>query len=396
MKRTGIVATLASALILTLMGLGALVNAHDFRSGDSVTITQAQKIDSTLFTSGRNIDIAGEVDGDIFCAGMTVSISATVKGDILCAAQTIRVSGTVEGDVRLAAQTVSLSGDVQGNASVGAQSFTLESSGKVGRDASIGASDVILNGTIGRDAALGAGNVTIANQVGGDVKASVTDLHLANGAKVGGDITYSAPNRLTREPGAEVTGNISYTPQQKEAKQAYPGFNFGFLLYILLAFTLIALVLALLFPRLLHTVTEIGRTRPWLALLVGFTTSVVMPFFLLLLMISIIGIPLALLLGLAWLLIFLFSGPVSAYYLGRLILRNSRRPILIMLVGSVVLTLLYFVPILNFFVFLAAIWFGIGMILTTSFQRLPRPEYTLAEEATEPAPGSKPKTSRKS
>jgi hypothetical protein len=87
-----------------------------------------------------------------------------------------------------------------------------------------------------------------------------------------------------------------------------------------------------------------------------------------LLLATVIGIPLALLFGLIWLVIVLLSGVFAAYLLGELILRGRTNPIWTMLLGAAILILLSFVPFLDILVSLLSLWFGLGTIL----QQVPR------------------------
>ena len=86
-----------------------------------------------------------------------------------------------------------------------------------------------------------------------------------------------------------------------------------------------------------------------------------------------IGIPLGILLMLIYFLVLFVSGPTFGYFLGRLILAHSKQPVLIMLVGSAVLLVLYFIPIISFFAAIAAIFFGSGIFLSEAMRRLPKP-----------------------
>jgi cytoskeletal protein CcmA (bactofilin family) len=381
MKNIKLVAVLL--ILVTAMSLAwvKIASAQTFRSGSNITIGQAEQIDSTLFVAGRNIDINSEVFGDVFCAGQTVNINASVHGDIICAAQTINVSGKVDGDVRLAGQTVTVSAQIAGNGTIGGQSFTLNSNGTIDGDLTVGSADATVNGAVGRDIVAGSSNLTISSSVGRNVKGNVNNLNLTSGAKVQGNIDYTSNNDLNRASGAQIEGEVTRTtPKQPAASKRGAVFGFGvvWFLYLFFAMLLTAMALALLFPRVLHTITNQAIPKPWKALLTGFLASIAMPFVLLLLAISIIGIPLAFIVGLLWLVVFLLSGPIFGYYLGRLILRDSNNSLLIMLVGASVLLVLYFIPILGFFVLLAASWIGIGMILLEAFKRTPKPQYTIA------------------
>jgi predicted membrane protein len=104
----------------------------------------------------------------------------------------------------------------------------------------------------------------------------------------------------------------------------------------------------------------------------------------LLLMLTVVGIPFALLLLAAWILVQALAGVMSAYYLGRKIWRRQRNPVLIMLVGSVLLIILYFIPFVGFIALVAALLLGTGMLLQELKRRRPTPNYRV--ESRTPAP----------
>lgn len=370
--------------VLTLFWV-KVTAAQSFKSGTNVTISQNEKVDQTVFAAGRTVDINAEVFGDVFCAGQTVNISGTVHGDVICAGQTVNVTGTVDGNVRLAGQTVTLGANVSGNATIGGQSFTLLSSGSVGGDLSLGSSDASLNGNVGRDLAVGGQNVTLASSVGRNIQGNVENLSLTSSAKVAGTLDYTSNNDASIASGAQVGGPVTRNIPQQEEKStpsaaAFLGFGIAWFLYWFVAMLITAMALALLFPRALQATTQQAVPTPWKALLVGFVASMVVPVALIVLALTVVGLPLALLLGLLWFLVLILSGPVFGYYIGRLVLRNSQQPLLIMLVGASIVLALYFIPILGFFVLIAAGLFGTGMILLEASKRTPKPAYNLGSK----------------
>jgi cytoskeletal protein CcmA (bactofilin family) len=328
--------------------------------------------------TGRTVDINSNVNGDIFCAGQNVTISGAVKGDVICAAQTLTISGNVSGDVRLAGQTVTLSSAVAGNATVASQSFVEQSGGTVDGDMTIGATDTTLNGKVGRDLAIGGNSAIIASQVSRNVEARVNQLHLASSAQVGGNVHLISHNNLTKDSGAAVGGKVSRSePPQKQssAKHTWLGFSLAWFVYWLLAMLAFALVIALVFPQLLVRVTSRAIPRPWKAMLIGFLAGLAAQVVIIVCAITIIGIPVAVFLGLLWALILILSGPTFAYYLGRLIMRDSKHILLTMLVGALVLILLYFIPFVNLLAIAVAIWTGSGLLLLELFERRQKPVY---------------------
>jgi cytoskeletal protein CcmA (bactofilin family) len=371
---------------LPLVGWAAMVHAEGFRSGNDVTVAPGETVDKTLYAAGRTIDIAGTVQGDLICAGQSVSVTGSVMGDVICAAQDIHISGTVMGDVRVAGQSVNLDGTIQGNLSAAGQDVTVDSGGKIARDASVAGQSMVINGMVGRDLMAGSQNVTINGTVGRNVQSANQSLSLGNGAHVGGDITYTSTNLLARDSGATVSGRITRQAPPKQERSAvrlgaFVRGSVAFAFYLFAALLVTTLVLVLLVPRTFQTATETAMSHPWLTLLTGFIASMVVPVAVIVLMITVIGIPLAILLLLAWFVVLFLAAPFAAYYLGRLLLgRTENNALLIMLLGASVLLVCYFIPSIGALVSLAVLWFGTGIIVL-QVRRLPKPRYMSIEPA---------------
>lgn len=360
--------------LIGLLGLAQLAGAAYIRTANNLTTSQ-NTINDTVYVAGRTIDIDSEVFGDVFCAGQNVTVSGTVHGDVICAGQNVTLNGKVDGDIRLAGQTVTINSAIAGNATVGGQSLVLTLAGSIGGDLSTGAGDATLNGKIGRDVLIGGQEVTVNNAIGRNLKAGAENLHLTSRARVGGNVELTSKNNIDRDSGAVVAGKVTRTEPKQETKKN--GFNWWWLLYVFVAMLLTALVLALLFPRPLHTASDQAVRRPWVVLLTGFLASLAAPVVILLLTLTVAGIPLAVLAAMVWMVLLFLSGPLAAYYLGRLILRGSTRPLLIMLTGALILLVVYFIPFLGMIVMLFAVWFGLGMLLQEFFRLTPRPAYNL-------------------
>lgn len=367
---------LISALLIIMLPLIAwagLASAQTTRSGNNATVGKDEVIDSTLWASGRNIDIAGTVNGDVFCGGQTVTISGTVHGDIICGAQTLNISGTIDGDVRAAAQTINISGSINRNLSAAGQTVTLEGQGKVGIDASLAAQDSAVNGVIGRDLALASQTASISGSIGRNIDGRTDNLTLSGSTKVGGAINYTSNNEASISQGAQILGKVARSEPPQKATN--PSKTSGFKFFGGLAMLITALLLVLLFPRTFHRVTQRGVDSFGKSLLVGLVASIMVPVMIILAMISIVAIPLALLAIVAWILIVALSGAFAAYYTGRLVWRGQTNALLIMLTGAVVLLFIRVIPVVGFFVTLVAVWVGIGMILLQLKKHAPKPSY---------------------
>lgn len=351
----------------------------EFRTGNGGTVRADETVDNTVFIGSKNVDIAGTVNGDVFCGAQTVNISGTVNGDVICGAQTINISGSVEGDVRLGAQTVNLTGTVSRNATIAAQTINTDSKSQIAVDADFGASDVNLNGNIGRDLAVGGANINIGGSVGRDIKSSADKISLSPSAKVGGGIDYTSRNKISVANGAAVAGQVTQHEPKKEKGSLVKLMFFGGVAALIFALVLLAcaLVVTALFPQAVHRVSSQGIARPWRSLLVGFIASIVAPIIGVILLFTVVGIPLAILMFIAWMLIAMTSGLFTAYYVGRRVWTSQNNALLRVLAGGAILLILYMIPFIGFLIMLLAFWLGVGMVLQELKTRTPSPKYTL-------------------
>jgi cytoskeletal protein CcmA (bactofilin family) len=378
MKRVHL-ALIGFLLAIPLLGVAISANAQSFRTGDNITVPQNRTVNSTLYAAGQSIDVAGTVQGDVICAGQNITVSGTVTGDVLCAGQSIHINGTVEGNVRLAGQNVTISGKVGKNANIISQSLTTDSDSSIGQDIGIAGQDSVINGSVGRDLAAASGSVILNNSVGRNVQGNMNKLTLQGDANVQGFIDITSPHNIQRDNGSEVQGKVTrHQPPESNNNTSWVGLGWLFTLYILMAMLIVTLVLVLIMPGAFQHAADLALRGLGKTILIGIAATVVVPIVIVGLMFTVIGIPLGILLLLAWLFILFLSGPFAAYLLGRILLRDSaHNAILVMFVGAVVLLILYLIPFLNILVLLLALWFGLGMILQTLPWR--KPHYSLAQ-----------------
>lgn len=363
------------AVFAGLVLFAGVASAQTFKTGSNTTVAGTEVINSAAYLSGNTVDVAGTVNGDLYCAGQTVNISGTVNGDVFCAGQTVTFSGTVSGSIRLAGQTVITSGKAA-SATIMAQTVTLADNTNITQDLNGGASTITIakQAVVGRDIAYGAATMVVNGTVGRDIKTDVEQLTLGGGATVGGNIAYTSVNAIAKAPDATVSGTVNQTVPKEQANKS---FSFGiasslfFAMYLFVAVLLILIVLVLLFPGVYkESAARVGNS-PWVTLLIGFIAVIAAPIVLISIAITIIGIPLALTLGLMWLVIVMLSGSFSAFYVGSLLLKE-KGPLLTMLSGGALLMVLYLLPILGFFVAVIATMLGVGIILRELMRRAPK------------------------
>jgi cytoskeletal protein CcmA (bactofilin family) len=264
--------SLAAALALALVVVAAI--------GAVPAAASAQQVGGSV-----NVPAGTTQTGDLSVVGGTVVIEGTLDGSLQGLAGSVLVTGTVTGDVEVAAGSVTISGTVEGDVEAAAGAVTLTESGRVGGSLSTGAGDVSIDGTVEGDVSAGADRFTLGPtaQVGGNVRYDANTADIADGATVGG--TVERVDDISVDVGVPVFGDVDF------GGPVIPPV-FGFLLAFL-ANALLGAVLLLAAPGFSRRVAETGAGRPAVSLGVGLLALVGIPAALVVVAITVVGIPLS-------------------------------------------------------------------------------------------------------
>ncbi len=304
-------------LLMLLMPSGA--QALTFLSGAQPQVDTP--IPDDVIASGGVVTINAPVDS-LTVAGGTVVVNAPVREDIIAAGGTLVINGDAGGKVIAAGGDI----EVNGNAT---NILITGSSIRVGSGA-----------VIQRDAVLSGGDVT-------------------NEGSVMRNLTVSASTFNN----TGTAGNVTFEEQER----ASPLFSGLFLVLLAIG----SLILGLIFVRFVSdpfiAVVRETERRPVVFTILGFIAHFVTIFVLLIIAITIIGIPIALFLGLLFFAAMLISPLFVAYALGDVITsRAGRRPgsIWIFVIGFVILHILFAIPLLGIVIHAIAMSLGYGALLS--------------------------------
>jgi cytoskeletal protein CcmA (bactofilin family) len=376
-KLIGRWAAIILGLALPLVLIGHTANASTTKQ---TTVSEGATINGRLLSFGNSVDINGTVNGDVMCAGQHVKINATINGDILCAAQSITIAGKVNGNIRVTGQDVVIQADVTRAVSAAGQYITLEKDAMVGTDMMSVAANTTVYGQVKRDLDVKGAILQINGSVGRDVEFAGTTLNVASTATVNDSVSYVSINSANIASGADIGGEVSQTkPTETGGMNLKPlGFLGGSFLVvsvlgIIIAALIFALAMGLIFPKQMSEVVSVGGHRFGMSVLVGFVGAIVWGPLMILLALTLIGIPLALFgwaLGLACML---FGWAAVAFWLGRKIMTHSVNVAGCTVLGMLILVILCMIPVLGWLFAILVGWFGFGMVLMRLNQTLHKP-----------------------
>jgi len=366
MKRF-LVAGAGFTLALSLLWVGFL-SAANVRSGQSPHIMSDEVINGTLYAAGGDVKVEGTVQGDLFCAGQNVEITGEIEGDVICAGQNVTVSGHVHGDVRVAGQLTTLSGKVDGAATMLGQNVDIDEAATVGRDATILGQQINVEGVIARDVEALGSSFTGSAKIGRDLDVTSPLVKLENGTEVAGMFMYVSHENATVDSGAKIAGKTEHKiPETKQQgpEIVSPAAYFSSVIFSFSSFMMIGVLLLVATPRLMNAATNAIKTAPLATIGAGFAGLFLPPFAAVVAFVTIIGIPLGIVIFMAWIVGLMIALVFTAQVVGRLIIaklkwQDAWQQFASLVLGLFVIFLAALLPFIGPFVIMFAVVWGLG------------------------------------
>jgi uncharacterized RDD family membrane protein YckC len=261
--------------------------------------------------------------------------------------------------------------------------------------------DLSVEGEVGRDAVSVLGDNHINGVVHRNVVGILGDITLGPNARVEGNV-ISVSGEVHRDPAAVVRGQVKEQDVDEEFVPARAWWNktlrigrplaIGAHLGWLWALTAISLgfyaLLGLVFPATIRKCGDKLVLQPGLTLLAAVLSVLALPLLFVLLCITLIGIPIALLLLPVGVIFGAFFGKASIYGLvGRKLFHDRFHPAVTVLLGALIFVVLYLVPVLGLLLSLLAAFLGFGCVILTLFSPAPKPVAAMPASVATPVAG---------
>jgi cytoskeletal protein CcmA (bactofilin family) len=371
-------AGLAALLLAAAAGAAPPAAALETRTGDAINVPAGTTIDDDLVAAGQSIAIAGGVTGDVFAFGSTITITGTIDRDLIAAGQRITIDGVVRGDLRAAAQDIVINGRVEGNVSTGSQHLSVDNRGRIDGSLLGGAQNLYLQGDVGRGVTAAATTLQLGGAVGGDVQANVDHLVVDPSARIAGRLSYRSEDQVS-VPNGTVAGGVQFQQaerrdreRERNARRDFFAGLFGFFNLVWLVGSVIAGVLLVHFlPGFAAGTVAQVRERPLPSLGLGVLALFVVPVAILLVAFTLIGLPIAFVAGLGYLLALYAGWLLLGLAVGVLLVDLVRRrnptlradPRWLVVLGLIVLYVLTHLPWIGGLASFAAVCLGLGALL---------------------------------
>jgi hypothetical protein len=363
----------ASLLILPLFFASVVSAQSSDKQPKTVVLAKSEVVNKDYFAAGDSVTLSGTVNGDAYLAGGNVIVEGTINGDLLVAGGMVEIRGKISDDVRAAGGQIVISAQIGKNLTVAGGTVNLTDSAKIGGSLAAGTGTLSVFSPIGKDLNIGGGQVTLGNTVGGGVRAGIGKLTLTPNAKISGDLTYWSDAQAQIQSGAEVLGQTTHNLPPAKAPKAKParilGIFTGVSLALKIASFLWAFVIGLLllkfFPVYTRRTVETMIKKPWASLGMGFLVLILTPIIFLILLITVLGIPIAFILLVTFLIVAYLAKIFVSILVGQKILRNFGSKAgsnWALLLGLVIYGLVTLIPFIGPVVSLLVVIFGLGAV----------------------------------
>ena len=355
-------------------------------SSNSVTIPADQIIDDDVWIAGESVLISGTVNGDVYAAGGAVKVDGTINGDLLAVGGALDLTGTVSDDVRIIGGNISVNQTKIGdNLNIFGGNVTVDDETTVGGSFVLGAGQGKISSQIKRNLLAGCGNLTFNGTVGKNAELAAGQISLESNSIVSGDLNYytNAEDEVPFVNQGTVSGKTTkvVAPSKGSFKAWHPGITWeerrianriwlktiSFLSCLLVGFLswkIFPKVLISAEQKLTKETVKSGITG-LLALILVWPAS-------LLLLLTVIGIPLAVMLTTTTFFFIYYAKIAIAFWLGGIIknrIEKSRklkikqeRTFWFFALGLLIFFALTMIPLVNFLTSLATAFLGVGAL----------------------------------
>lgn len=295
----GMVGLLGVMLCLTPVVAGAAT----FRGGDQEDVVIEAPVADDLYVAGNRVVIKEDIAEDVMVAGQAIAVSSVIGEDVYAVGQFVRLEGTIEDDAHVASNALEIEGRIEGDVLAVGQSIVIAESAVV-------TGDVLAVGQ----------SIVIAGEVQGKVQVASDHLQIKSGATVGGDVSVYGQAPQIQE-GAVVEGEVQHRQPTKPETVASSALLLHWVQGVLGTFLLV-MVLAVGLPNFMRETVTLARKKPGASLLTGFVWLVLVLPLVILLFISILGIPLALATVFMTGLVIIAGSAVAALLIGQWLLKR--------------------------------------------------------------------------
>ena len=305
---------------------------------------------------------------NIMAIDETVVANGTANGLIMLCGSTI--SSNANGDYAfIAGREVNISGNITRDAFVVGETVTIENTGIINRDLYVCASKVIINGAVNRNIYVASSELLVGDKayIRGDVHSVTDKIVIGETANVLGTVEYRSDASVVSIPESIQVNRIEVETNKNQGNVS-KSFDFNEkILELLMVFVTFILMLAIV-PEFFTKIDEryaLNAKELFKAFGIGVLLLIVVPIVSIILMVTIVGLPIAFVALLLYIIAFIITGAVAGYTIVKAIFGSKVNKFVAGTAGVIGYKLLMCVPVLGGIVYFFCISLTLGVMYMT-------------------------------
>jgi cytoskeletal protein CcmA (bactofilin family) len=326
------------------------------------------------FAYGENVTISGTVNGDTYVAGGKVIIDGNINGDLLVAGGDVEISGNVKEDVRVMGGQVTIKGRVGKNVSAVGGNIKIDQTAVVVGSFVAAGGQIEILGQVNDNVDLAGGNIILNNKVSKDFDVAGGQIALGEKANILGKFEYWSDQKPTLASTVVIKGQtIEHampvkinTEKQDWNKMKEAAATARATEHVIgaLSLLLVGMLLIKLSNKFMAKTAEIAKSDFWKSMGIGFLIVFVTPIAFFVLLLTIIGIPVAMM-TISVYFIMLYMAKVFAIYALGVKVMPGKSPYLSYTLAVVAYAILTFIPVIGGLTSFVALLVGMGAVIVS-------------------------------
>ncbi|MDF9796534.1 putative acyltransferase (DUF342 family) [Catalinimonas alkaloidigena] len=383
---------LASLMLFALWVENPLM--EKFQAKEEVSIDN--RISHDLYLAGSSIKINAPVEGDVMAAGGTVMISDSIERDLVLAGGELIIEGAIGEDLLVMGGNVTIQQSIMGDLIVMGGNVSIDESVSIGQDLIVMAGQVrseanvsgnilarggtlYLGGACKKMLDVQGGNIDINGTVRGEAKLASETISIGNEAKFYSNVYYWAEDAEHVDFGPSLMNGVQaqYDVGLELSEEAFwtssPWSWIPLMLVYFGSVLLLIFLMHMLLPKVMEKSGNILLAETARSFGYGVLYYIGAPLAIILLMMTVIGIPLGLFSLFLYIFSVLFSLTLSAVIIAYLIKEHYhyawRRAMLIAVsfVIFILLRALSLIPFLGFVIVGLIVGAAVGALILSFF-----------------------------
>ena len=393
MKTKALILGLAISLVLITSAPAAIFIGTDYRSFEPDTT-----YDEDIYIGGNSIRFQSSLTGDLLGGSRDLAFSGHCEGDLIWGAQHITINGPIDRTARLFGQDIEINAPIGRDLLAFGGLIIIGPGTKIMKSGNLFGGNVQFNGLVGENLRIEADKVSISGTINGNLDIEAKNLEIKPNTVIEGNLIYKTPEKAKIESSVKIGGETKWTEIQAKARESkYKAFKpitffvdmflvFNFVISIIIFVITIVLgnsaIIPIMFLALIIcgiVIVSLNRNfatravgvlekRFFASFGLGILLILLFPIASFLALISLVGIPLAILILFIFGMVSFIGSIYAAQFVGCAIgrlLNLGRRPlsILTLLIGIIVLAGLILIPVIGWIIAFVVISSGFGSVI---------------------------------